>query len=51
MDLIPTNADWQRLISENPLAAEQIKRIILERLLAEKEAALAELQESDEAAD
>lgn len=36
-----TMADVQVLINQNPLAAEQLKGIALERLLAERDTALA----------
>jgi len=41
MDNEISNADLQRLLAENPLAAEQLRRIIAERRLAFLEASIA----------
>jgi hypothetical protein len=38
MDNEISNADLQRLLAENPLAAEQLRRIMAERRLAELQA-------------
>ena len=40
--LIPAAEDYETLFAMNPLAAEQMKSIILSRMLAEAEAKLAE---------
>ena len=41
-----TDADLQMLLAQNPLAAEQIRRIMAERQRAELEAKIAELKGS-----
>ena len=54
MDLFPTPADYRALLALNPIAAEQLKSIVLERMLNERDAELAELKvepEDSEAAD
>ena len=48
--LVPTSEDFQALLQQNPMAAEQLKSIILARLLAETEASLASLT-NDESED
>tara|TARA_Y100000310_G_C19993894_1_gene495358 strand:+ start:251 stop:430 length:180 start_codon:yes stop_codon:yes gene_type:complete len=45
--LIPMPEDYQALFSQNPMAAEQMKTIILARMLAEAEAKLAEKAEDE----
>ena len=47
-ELIPTAEDWQKLLNGNPIAAEQLKNIILNRLLNEAEAKLAATQREAE---
>ena len=42
MDNEISNADLQRLLAENPLAAEQLRRIVAER---QRDAALSELSD------
>ena len=42
-----SNADLQRLLAENPLAAEQLRRIVAER---QRDAALADLASQNGAA-
>ena len=37
-----TDADLQMLLAQNPLAAEQLRRIVAERLLQEAQAQLSE---------
>tara|TARA_Y100000310_G_C20501456_1_gene724198 strand:- start:53 stop:238 length:186 start_codon:yes stop_codon:yes gene_type:complete len=49
--LQPTDADWQTLLNGNPLAAAELKAIILARLLAEKEAELASIKTDDNVTD
>jgi hypothetical protein len=46
MKFTPTLDDWQRLLNENQMAAAQLRAIILERLLVEKEAELVTLQKT-----
>jgi hypothetical protein len=46
MKFTPTLDDWQRLLNENQTAAAQLRAIILERLLVEKEAELVTLQKT-----
>ena len=41
--LNPTGEDFARLWALNPLAAERLKNIVLDRLLAEAEARLTEI--------
>jgi hypothetical protein len=43
MEVAPTPKDWQRLLSENQIATEQLRRIITERLLAEAQATIAKM--------
>ena len=41
-----TDADLQMLLAQNPLAAEQIRRIMAERQRAELEAKIAEMKDA-----
>jgi len=43
MEVMPKSEDWQKLLAENPLAREQLRRIIAERLLAEAQETIAKL--------
>ena len=43
MDLNVTETDWEQLLKRNPLAAEQIQNIVLERMLIEANAKIASL--------
>ena len=47
MDNAISNVDLQRLLAENPLAAEQLRRIVAER---QRDAALADLANQNGAA-
>ena len=44
-ELNPTSADIAELVNSNPVAREQLRAIILERLLSEAEAKLAQAAE------
>ena len=43
LDTTSTKEDVQRMLAENPLAMEQLRRITVERLLREAQGAIAKL--------
>jgi len=46
--LQPTDQDWQMLLNGNPLAAAELKAIILNRILSERNAEIAALKAEGE---
>ena len=48
IQLSPTPEDYQVLLNTNPLAAEQLKSIVLARLLASKDEELTALKEEND---